>query len=58
MMKTLYTALPYAIATIGAVVLLPTYPVVSITAFGLLAVAGMIHACAWYIKGHRSQFGE
>lgn len=55
MMKNLYTIFPYAIALIGAVVLLPTYPIVSAIAFGLLALAGVIHAYAWYLKGHRQE---
>lgn len=56
MKKTLSAALPYAIAIIGAVVLLPTYPVVSAMTFGLLALAALIHAYAWHIgRRHRSK---
>lgn len=54
-MKTLYTVFPYAIAIICAVVSLPTYPVVSAITFGMLALAAVLHACAWYIGRHRSK---
>lgn len=55
MKKTLSAALPYAIAIIGAAVLLPTYPVVSAITLGLLALAALIHAYAWHIGRHRSE---
>ena len=54
-MKTLETVYPYAIAIIGAIVVLPTYPVVSAVTFGLLVLATVLHACAWYIRRHRKE---
>lgn len=54
-MKTLETVYPYVIAIVGAIVVLPTYPVVSAVTFGLLVLAVVCHACAWYIRRHRKE---
>ena len=54
MKKTLYTIFPYAIAIIGAISILPKYPAVSWLTFGLLTLAIILHALAWYVRNHRS----
>ena len=54
MKKILSTLFPYVFATICAIAVFPKYPAVSWLTFGLLALAIICHASAWYIRKHRS----
>ena len=54
MKKILSTLFPYVITIACAIAVFPKYPAVSWLTFGLLTLAIICHALAWYIRKHRS----
>ena len=54
MKKILSALFPYVITIACAIAVFPKYPAVSWLTFGLLTLAIICHALAWYVRKHRS----